>query len=133
MVGAAVVAGVGIASIGASGCVYYLNPQCNDQIHNGDETDIDCGGACGACATGAICARAADCQSLSCAGSGTCAAPSCSNGVQDGFETDLDCGGECGGCTLGGVCWSSGDCASGQCGEPCTGALCGMYSTDKCR
>jgi len=32
------------------GCVIYLNPLCTDQIHNGDETGIDCGGSsCVAC------------------------------------------------------------------------------------
>jgi len=103
---------------------------CFDRVRNADETDIDCGGSCGACAAGALCADAADCQSASC--NGTCAAPSCSDGVKDGLETDVDCGNQCGGCAVGLVCLASSDCASGQCGAPCTSTWCDL-SFDRCR
>ena len=46
----AVVAVVVVAAVvGLSGCVFYLDPQCNDQIRNGDETGLDCGGRCKRC------------------------------------------------------------------------------------
>ncbi|MFN7134964.1 MAG: hypothetical protein ACK4N5_23005, partial [Myxococcales bacterium] len=54
-----------------------VEPTCADGQHNGDETDVDCGGACAPCADGQRCAAAADCASGHCA-SGTCAAaPGC--------------------------------------------------------
>lgn len=34
---------------------------CSDGIKNSDETDIDCGGHCGKCGTGKVCALGADC------------------------------------------------------------------------
>ncbi len=42
---------------------------CTDQIHNGDEVEIDCGGS--------ICA----------------VCPTCTDGVMNGAETGVDCGG----------------------------------------
>jgi Thrombospondin C-terminal region len=65
-----------------------IAPSCTDGIINGDETDLDCGGACGAtCDPGEGCIVGMDCLSFGCdAGSNTCndylsvvAAPSCSN------------------------------------------------------
>jgi hypothetical protein len=36
-------------------------------VKNGNETDVDCGGACGAtCASGKACAGNSDCTSLNC-------------------------------------------------------------------
>jgi hypothetical protein len=104
---------------------------CFDRVKNGDETDVDCGGSCGACAGGFSCAIANDCESHACE-SGRCALPSCNNGVRDGFETDVDCGTQCGPCATGQVCWSHGDCVSKQCGAPCSGTLCGNLSLDRC-
>jgi hypothetical protein len=71
---------------------------CADRLRDGDETDVDCGGACGACGASATCAADADCQSHACL-SGRCAAPTCGDGVRDGFETGVDCGGPCAACT----------------------------------
>jgi hypothetical protein len=45
---------------------------CTDGAKNGDETDTDCGGSCGACADGKSCAAANDCSAGTCF-SGTCA------------------------------------------------------------
>jgi hypothetical protein len=112
-------------------CATQTAPSCFDRVRNGDESDVDCGGACGACAAGFACSAASDCQTGSC--NGTCAAPSCSDGKRDGFETDVDCGAQCGGCAAGRGCYSNIDCASGQCGAPCTGTFCGDYSLDSCR
>jgi hypothetical protein len=44
---------------------------CTDQIKNGNETDLDCGGACAACGDGATCGGDRDC------GSGLCGAATC--------------------------------------------------------
>ena len=39
---------------------------CTDSAKDGDETDVDCGGSCRACALGKICLAAADCQTGPC-------------------------------------------------------------------
>jgi hypothetical protein len=104
---------------------------CFDRLRDGDETDVDCGGACGACGENATCGAASDCQSLSCP-TGVCAPASCGNGVRDGFETDVDCGGTCSGCATGLTCLGDRDCASERCGEPCTGQYCEL-TFDVCR
>ena len=46
---------------------------CNDQEQNNGESDVDCGGPCGACGNSLGCFSWEDCQSKHCAG-GTCAA-----------------------------------------------------------
>src|SRR6185436_4682963 len=92
VVGAALVAAIGIASVAGSGCVYYLNPQCNDQIHNGDETDVDCGGPCDApCNIGDSCRVMSDCDESNCIG------------------------GECRKCAGARGCNVAADCFSGTC------------------
>jgi hypothetical protein len=50
-------------------------PTCSDGVKNGNETDVDCGGAttCGRCANGRTCGAATDCTSGICTG-GTCRA-----------------------------------------------------------
>jgi hypothetical protein len=74
-------------------------PTCSDGVKNGDETGVDCGGSCDACAVPAT----------------------CSNGVKDGAETDVDCGGlACAACAFGASCVIPSDCAMG----PCTGSKC---------
>jgi hypothetical protein len=47
-------------------------PTCTDGIRNGDETDVDCGGACARCGLGKRCVHLTDCASGACDGSGTC-------------------------------------------------------------
>ena len=66
------------SSDGGNFCVSGVGPQptCNDGIQNGDETGIDCGGSCEACAT-------------------------CDDGIQNGDETGIDCGGSCAPCETG--------------------------------
>jgi len=65
-----------------------LAPSCVDGVVNGDETDLDCGGACGAtCEPGEGCVVGNDCLSYGCdPGTNLCdeyltvdAAPACSN------------------------------------------------------
>ncbi|HEU4615819.1 MAG TPA: hypothetical protein VFS15_27170 [Kofleriaceae bacterium] len=87
---------------------------CRDRLRDGDETDVDCGGSCQACAGGKQCTIAADCQSQAC-DAGTCRAASCSDGVRDGYESDIDCGGSCGPCMTGRACAVDADCASNNC------------------
>jgi len=48
-----------------------LAPSCSDGTKNGTETDLDCGGMCGACAVGKVCTTGGDCAN------GTCFAGTC--------------------------------------------------------
>ncbi|MCY1056742.1 fibrinogen-like YCDxxxxGGGW domain-containing protein [Nannocystis sp. SCPEA4] len=41
-------------------------PGCGDGQQNGDESDVDCGGSCGACDGGAACGGDDDCKSSKC-------------------------------------------------------------------
>ncbi|MDW8251958.1 MAG: lamin tail domain-containing protein, partial [Myxococcales bacterium] len=51
------------------------NPACDDNVKNGSESDVDCGGTCATkCANGKTCNTNADCQSNNCNG-GICAPP----------------------------------------------------------
>ncbi len=43
-----------------------LAPACDDAIKSGDESDVDCGGACGPCEADAACVVFADCASGFC-------------------------------------------------------------------
>jgi cysteine-rich repeat protein len=43
-----------------------LAPACDDAIKSGDESDVDCGGACGPCDVDAACVALADCKSGFC-------------------------------------------------------------------
>jgi len=109
--------GVVAVAFGLVGCVFYLNPQCTDQIHNGGETDIDCGGSCGPCKIGRSCDQGTDCDNGNCV-DGTCERLPCANGIQDGAETDVDCGGgACRRCAGARRCERDGDCFSGTCDQ----------------
>lgn len=91
---------------------------CDNGIDDPGETDVDCGGSCGAqCGVGAKCLANSDCQSSSCNQETlTCDADQCSNGERDGDETDVDCGGSCADqCATGEVCDTGTDCLSGYC------------------
>lgn len=98
---------------------------CANGIRDGDETDVDCGGACADCAPGSDCAVAADCASGSCA-AGRCLAATCSDSQRNGSETDVDCGGPaCNPCLETGACVVSSDCVTGLCSAgACEGASC---------
>lgn len=90
-------------------------PACDDNIKNGSESDVDCGGSCEPCAVAKTCAAGDDCASGIC--NGTCAAPSCSDGVKNGDELDVDCAGACGAgsCKTGQTCDDSAQCVSQLC------------------
>ena len=98
---------------------------CSDRVRDGDETDIDCGGSCGACPANAACAIAADCQSQACS-LGSCADATCSDGVRDGFESDVDCGGGCAKCGFAQQCVFDTDCSSGHCNNGPRTQSCGV-------
>ena len=94
-------------------------PVCTDLVQNGNETDVDCGGAnCSACADGKKCDQPTDCKSGVCSGAvvKTCQVPICTDGVTNGTETDVDCGGTaCPKCGLGQACKNNVDCATANC------------------
>jgi len=77
---------------------YYANPECDDNILNQDESDVDCGGVCGStCLDGEKCNSGKDCVSISCE-SGICV--SCRDGKQNQREENIDCGGPCTACPV---------------------------------
>ncbi len=109
---------------------------CGDGIHNGDESDVDCGGSCGVpCDNGQWCLSNSDCSSNDCY-LGACRPEHCTDGVLDtgeDFENESDslrdlpfgevrdCGGPCGPCPSGSdelyYCSARDhNCESGSCG-----------------
>ncbi len=102
-------------------------PSNTDKVKNGDETDVDCGGAGNPkCADGKKCTVRDDCTSDVCdAGSGTCKAAVCNDGVVNGTETDVDCGGPaCPRCADLKSCKTADDCTSGVCKDVGKGLEC---------
>lgn len=113
-----------------SGCVpdykTEIAQQCSDGKTDGDETDVDCGGSCNACAVEKACKLDADCATSTCIAL-RCFDPTCRNGKQDeaSGETDVDCGGPmCPACRATQHCSQNSDCANG---DPCLSGTC--YST----
>lgn len=101
---------------------------CTDGERDGTESDVDCGGSCGACSAGALCNAPGDCKSGSCTsadgGPKTCQA-TCSDGERNASETDVDCGGTCNACDIGQECAVGGDCANLSCvAHVCQAATC---------
>jgi hypothetical protein len=91
-------------------------PTCADEVQNGDEAGIDCGGACAECVIPPECTAGDDCESGVCT-EGVCLDPVCDDGVKNGTETDLDCGGGCMPCADGLVCAEANDCLSESCDD----------------
>ncbi len=102
-------------------CIANVNP-CTDNMQDGLETDIDCGGGtCPGCVNGKKCGNDLDCISGGCDYQGfTCVADPCSDHHQDNDETDVDCGGSCPPCAVGKMCNTSTDC---QAGHTCTATI----------
>jgi hypothetical protein len=99
-------------------------PKCDDNVKNGVETDVDCGGVlCVPCHTGKSCRDDLDCSSNVCLNS-ICAPALCNDAKRNGNETDVDCGGgECLVCRDSSACIRNEDCASlvcssGTCVQP---------------
>ena len=86
---------------GEDGCSAPVGT-CTDEIKNGSETAVDCGGSCpNNCANGSVCVNGGDCISGYCSQDLLCAVqptPTCSDGIKNGNELDIDCGGSCGPC-----------------------------------
>jgi hypothetical protein len=98
---------------------------CTNQVLDGDESAVDCGGpACPRCGIGSGCRQDADCIGAYCK-QGTCAQGSCIDRVKNLRETDVDCGGgDCPPCGVGASCLSNADCAQ----QACTGGKCQSMS-----
>lgn len=47
-------------------CVAKVPPHCSNQLKDGDETDVDCGGSCAKCVNGKVCNAASDCENGQC-------------------------------------------------------------------
>jgi len=100
-------------------------PTCDDNVKNGYETAVDCGGtSCPGCALNETCAQDSDCMSENCK-FGVCVIDPCENGILDGAESDIDCGGSCPdrcmdgqNCNLPGDCLENLECVDGTCGTP---------------
>ena len=96
-----------------------VEASCDDLAQNGDESGVDCGGACPPCETDALpsCGDGAQNQGesgIDCGG--PCAAcPSCSDLAANATETDVDCGGGCAPCAPGKSCKVASDCTTGEC------------------
>ena len=108
------------SSDGGNFCVSGVGPQptCDDGIQNGDETGIDCGGSCAACATCDDGVQNGDETGIDCGGS--CApCVSCNDGIQNGDETGIDCGGSCEACATCDDGIQNGDETGIDCGGSC--------------
>jgi hypothetical protein len=105
-------------------CIQQLcaSPTCDDFVQNGDETAVDCGGACPPCPTGPECTVGTDCASGVC-DAGACAPARCDDGLKNGSESDVDCGRGCLPCELEQACVDDGDCATGKCDERCVSTI----------
>ncbi len=128
-------------------CSAPAEPTCTDNIQNGTETDVDCGGGgCPVCGSGRGCTVSGrDCNEYNMCSGNKCIGVSCTDNVIDAHETDVDCGGgECAGCAVGKSCVTSPDCDksicdNGRCvlGNTCaqvhvknTTAVSGVYQID---
>jgi hypothetical protein len=100
---------------------------CTDKRLNQNETDVDCGGACGGCETAKKCLVGDDCKDGICSALKTCDPPKCGDGVKNGLEGGKDCGVACGNfCPVGSTCNNNEDCAEKVCGPSgiCMAPLC---------
>ena len=104
------------------GCVAAT---CFDQVKNGDETGVDCGGACPGCAVASACGKPSDCLSGNCI-DGICCAPNCfgtcrscaqaKTGLDNGTCAPVSDGQQStSGCTAEGKACSSIGCVATSC------------------
>ncbi|MFO0663918.1 MAG: hypothetical protein U0174_08205 [Polyangiaceae bacterium] len=110
-----------VTVVGPDGGTQQLPASATNKIKDGDETDVDCGGAVALrCADGKNCIKGSDCASQSCV-SGVCVAPSATDGIKNGSESDVDCGGSSApACADGKRCKAATDCDS----KVCVGSIC---------
>jgi len=100
---------------------------CANKVKDLSETDVDCGGDCGAsCEINSTCRTNNDCLDKYCTPNGTCQIPSCSDKIKNGGETSVDCGGSiCSSCAVGKSCIRDDDCTTGNCfNKSCAEASC---------
>ena len=119
----------GICTANSTLCVAST---CVDQRQDGDESDSDCGGSCGAkCPSGALCGQNSDCSSGYCDGV-HCVSDPCVDNQTDAGESDKDCGNVCAAkCSVGQGCGLPGDCSSTFCdGSQCVATACLDKKTD---
>ncbi|HET6146596.1 MAG TPA: hypothetical protein VFH68_03635 [Polyangia bacterium] len=91
-------------------------PPCFDDMQDGDESDVDCGGSvCSPCLPFWRCRGPSDCLGNSCDPDSLLCRPSCTDGFRDGDESDVDCGGSCPKCALYKDCSLASDCRTGIC------------------
>lgn len=120
-------------------------PTCNDEILNGFETDVDCGGPdCSEkCEPSEGCFEDSDCKSKICDENKKCTTPSCDDGVQNGLETHPDCndGNICTvdscsnetGCSFSPLnCDDENGCTDDSCDPNMEGGCISDYNTNPC-
>lgn len=107
-------------------------PSCSDNVKNGDELGVDCGGSCDDGCNGAEnppCYKDSDCSPSYVCKAGKCVEDTCNNGVKDFMESDVDCGGDCiNSCEEGKKCYGDIDCASDL---QCKNDICTKIETPK--
>jgi len=115
---AAAGSGAVAASAASSGAGSVTLASCENNSKDGDESDVDCGGAskCQRCPAKDHCISNEDCESDFCKGN-RCTEPTCSDRVQNQDETGVDCGGSCPACDLGYPCSGDQDCSSEYCAD----------------
>jgi len=92
---------------------------CDDNIQNGDETGVDCGGSCVACSTCDDNIQNGDETGVDCGGSCVACATTCDDNIQNGDETGVDCGGSCVACSTCDDNIQNGDETGVDCGGSC--------------
>jgi hypothetical protein len=123
-----------------------VSSHCDDNVQDGDETDVDCGGSCAPCWFAQRCLVQADCSATApgcdaalggCACDAvslTCVADACVDHTKDAQETDVDCGGvECSRCAAGSSCAIDFDCTSNACdavSSTCVASQCSDHHRD---
>lgn len=94
--------GPGSESSTEGGSTTTTGEACANGVLDGDEVDVDCGGACGSCPTGSACGEPSDCESELCE-TGSCLGPA----------DDCDLDGVQG--QPGGLGWADSYSVDGQC------------------
>jgi hypothetical protein len=103
-------------------------PDCDDDIKDGDEVHIDCGGSCRGCWEGQSCTAPADCYSGICQNDVCWPEPTCNDQLRNQGEYGVDCGGPCSAkCPPSSFCVVDADCEEGFCEDgTCRGKpICG--------
>jgi hypothetical protein len=104
-----------------------IPPQCLNQLLDGNETDIDCGGICPPCKDLLKCQINSDCVSRICNSTKICQPSRCDDKINGANETDIDCGGgTCLACANNRTCAVNEDCQSGYCAS-------GICSDNPCK